>query len=223
MLGISVIPIAGMKQRIPSTKFRHTISVTLFKDTPFLLFCVAEFFGFIGIYIAFFYVQLYALLECNTSAQNASLLLAITNAGSFFGRLVPNYLSDNFTGPMNIQVPFAFAAAVLALAWIGIKSTTGVIVFCVLYGFASGAFVSLGGPICFNLTSDLGTMGTRFGMLTAICGVGLLVGNPIAGAILDRGSWLGLQVWAGGLLLLSAVFQSSARVAKRGWSLREKV
>ena len=116
MVGISVIPIAGMKQRILFTKFRHTISITLFKDTPFLLFCVAEFFGFIGIYIAFFYVQLYALLKCNTSAQNSSLLLAITNAGLFLGRLVPNYLSDNFTGPMNIQIPFAFTAAALALA-----------------------------------------------------------------------------------------------------------
>lgn len=223
MLAVSVIPIAGMKQRIPSTKLRQAISITLFKDMPFLLFCVAELFGFMSIYIAFFYVQLYALLECNTSAQVASLLLAVTNAGSFFGRLVPNYLSDKMTGPMNIQVPFAFAAAVLALAWIGVKSTAGVIAFCLLYGFASGAFVSLGGPICFNLTSDLGTIGTRFGVLTAVCGVGLLVGNPIAGAILDRGSWLGLQVWAGGLLLVSAVFQSAARVAKRGWSLRVKI
>lgn len=223
MVGISIVPIVGMKQRIPSRKIRQSLNLDHFKDIPFLLFCIAEFFGFTGVYVAFNYAQLYSLSECNTSPQVATLLLAIINVGSFFGRLVPNYLSDRWTGPMNMQIPFGIAAAVLALSWIGIKSTAGIIIFCVLYGFASGTFVSLGGPICFNLTSDLRTVGTRLGMLTAVCGIGLLVGNPIAGAILDRGSWLGLQIWAGGLLLLSSAFQLAARVAKQGWSLRQRI
>ena len=223
MLGISIIPIVGMKQRIPTTGFHQTISLAHFKDVPFLLFCLAEFFAFMGIYVAFFYVQLYSLSECHTSPRIGSLLLAIINAGSFFGRLVPNYISDKVTGPMNMQIPFAFIASILSFGWIGIHSTSGLIVFCILYGFASGTFVSLGGPICFNLTPDLGTVGTRLGMVTAVCGVGLLVGTPIAGAILDSGSWIGLQIWAGLLLLLSALLQLAARVAKQGWSLSQKI
>lgn len=96
-----------------------------------------------GIYIAFFYVQLYALQKCNTSPHIAAALLPIMNAGSFLGRLVPNYLSDKFAGPMNVQIPLAFIAAIFTFAWIAVSSTAGVIVFSVLYGFASGAFVSL--------------------------------------------------------------------------------
>ena len=111
MLGVSIIPIAGMKPRVPSTQLRQIFDVALFRDTPYLLFCAAEFFDFMGVYIAFFYVQLYALANCNTSPNVAALLLPIVNAGSFFGRLVPNYLSDEFTGPMNMQIPFAFATA----------------------------------------------------------------------------------------------------------------
>ena len=223
MLGISIVPLAGMKQRIPTRGLHQAVSLVHFKDGPYLLFCIAEFFGFMGIYVAFFYVQLYSLSECNTSPRIGSLLLAVINAGSFFGRLVPNYISDKVTGPMNLQVPFAFVASILSFGWIGIHSTSGLIAFCILYGFASGTFVSLGGPICFNLTSDLGTVGMRLGIVTAVCGVGLLVGNPIAGAILDKGSWTGLQIWAGLLLLLSALFQLAARVAKQGWNLSQKV
>ena len=222
MMAVSIIPIAGMKPRIKSNGIHHGLDAALFKDTPYLLFCMAEFFGFMGIYIAFFYVQLYSLSECSTTPRVATLLLPIINAGSFFGRIVPNYVSDKVTGPMNMQIPFAFATAILALGWIGIKSTAGVIVFSVLYGFASGTFVSLGGPICFNLCPDLGKVGTRLGLLTGVCGIGLLIGAPIAGAILDRGSWLGLQIWAGVLMFLSAIFQLAARVAKQGWNLAHK-
>ena len=223
MLGVSIIPIAGMKPRVPSTQLRLIFDVALFRDTPHLLFCAAEFFGFMGIYIAFFYVQLYALSKCNTSPNVAALLLPIVNAGSFFGHLVPNYLSVKFTGPMNMQIPFAFTTAILAFVWIAVRSTVGVIIFSVFYGFTSGASVSLGGPICFNLSSDLGTIGTRLGMLTGVCGVGLLIGNPIAGRILDNGSWLDLQIWAGVLLLVSWCFQVAARVAARGWIVKIRI
>ena len=223
MLGIALVPIAGMRQRIPPTNFRQTINPTTLKDRTYLLFCIAEFFGFTSVYIVFFYIQLYALTKCNTSDDISSSLLAITNAGSLVGRLIPNYLSDMFTGPMNMQVLCTFLTAILAFAWIGVDSTAGVVVFCILYGIFSGAFVSLGGPVCFSITSDLGTMGTRVGFVTAVCGVGLLVGNPIAGAILTRNGWLGLQIWAAVLLLVSGFFQLAARVAKQGWALRVKV
>jgi len=60
-------------------------------------------------------------------------------------------------------------------------------------------------------------------MLTAVCGIGLLVGNPIAGAILDNGSWVGLQVWTGVLLALSACLQLAARVAAGGWNWKQRI
>ena len=122
-----------------------------------------------------------------------------------------------------MQILCNFAAAVLILAWIRIRNTSGLIVFYILYGVSSGAFVSLGGPICFNLCRNIGNIGTRLGILTSLCGIGLLVGNPIAGAILDRGDWMGLQIWAGFLILISTAFQLATRVAKRGWCFTRKV
>lgn len=219
VIALVCIPAAGFKQRIPPTKFHQMEFKPLFNDKPYLLFCTAEFFGFMGVYIVFFYMQLYALTRCKTGNTTASLLLPIINAGSLVGRLIPNYLSDKYTGPMNMQIPFAFSVAILAFGWIAVKSTAGVLVFSILYGFTSGAFVSLGGPICFSVTSDPSTVGTRLGFLTAVCGIGLLIGNPIAGAIWNNGDWLGLQIWTALLLLVSAFFQLAARIAKVGWAV----
>ena len=61
MLGISIVPISEIKQRIPSAKHRKSLDVRLLKDILYLLLCVVEPFGIMGIYIAFTYVQLYAL------------------------------------------------------------------------------------------------------------------------------------------------------------------
>ena len=212
-----------MKQRIPPTTFRRLLDWKLLNDKPFLLLMTGMLFGYTGIYVSFFYIQIYALAECNTSANLASYLLTITNAGSLFGRLLPNYLADNYTGPMNMHISFTVAAALLAFCWIAIKNTPGIVVFGVLYGFFSGTFVALGAPIVFSLTEDPSTVGTRLGMLTGMCGIGLLVGNPIAGAILDQGSWVGLQAWAGCVILAAAVLISWARLARYGTSLRIKV
>ena len=222
-LAALIVPTIWMKQRIPPTTFRRLLDWKLLKDRSFLLLMIGMLFGYTGIYVSFFYIQIYALAECNTSANLASYLLAITNAGSLFGRLLPSYLADGYTGPMNMHISFSVAAALLAFCWIAIKNTPGLVVFSVLYGFFSGTFVSLGAPIVFSLTKDPSTVGTRLGMLTGMCGIGLLVGNPIAGAILDRGSWAGLQAWAGSLILAAAIMISWARCTRYGLSLRIRV
>ena len=173
-----------------------------------------------GIYIAFFYVELYATQVCGTNASLATYVLSVVNAGSFFGRLFPNRLAD-MVGPLNVHIPFAIIASLLAFFWIAIRNTPGLLVFCALYGFFSGTFVSLPGPIVYGLSSDMSTVGTRLGMAMAFSGVGLLVGNPVAGAILrGSGGWAGLQAWAGTLIAVSAGCMTSARWMKFGGSLR---
>ena len=195
----------------------------LTEDYPFILLMIGMFFGYMGVYITFCYIEIYALTICNMSPNLAPYILTITNSGAFFGRLLPNYLADHYMGPMNAHISFATAATILAYCWIAVKDTPGLLAFSVLDGFFSGTFVTLGGPIVFALTADADTIGTRFGMLTGVCGVALLIGNPIAGAILDHGSWLALQLWAASLLLAAALFIACARIAKYGADLRMKV
>lgn len=222
-LAALLVPIFFMKSRTVSKTFRRLLDIRIFNDGPFLVFSLGMLLGYMGVYITNCYIQLYALSICHTPAHIASYFLAFINIGSLFGRLVPNFLADTYAGAMNTHITFSMAAAVLTFCWIGIKNTTGLVVFSVLDGFFSGTFVSLGAPIVFSLSDDSDTIGTRLGMLTSACGLGLLIGSPIAGTMLDHGSWVGLQSWAGSLSLAAAISIFWARIARFGTKIKMKV
>jgi predicted MFS family arabinose efflux permease len=217
------IPLFGMRLKSPSsTKRRDFLDFAAFKAKPFLVFCLGTFFGFMGIYVTFFYIQLFALQQTKMNPNLTSYLLCIINATSTLGRLVPNFFADKI-GPLNIQIPFAFITSILCFGWIGIDTTAGLLVFCALYGFFCGSFVSLPGITVVSLSPNLKTIGMQLGMALTISGCGLLIGEPIAGAILrSNGGWAGLQAWCGILLALSGVFSLTARILKTGlqWSVK---
>lgn len=211
------LPLLGMRLRTPSsTKRRDFLDLTAFKAKPYLVFCVGTFFGFMGIYVTFFYIQLYALEQTDMDTNLSSYLLSIINATSTLGRLIPNFFADK-VGPLNIQIPFAFITAILCFGWIGIKDKAGLIVFCALYGFFCGSFVSLPGITVVTLSPNLRTIGIQLGMALTISGCGLLIGEPIAGALLrGQSGWIGLQAWCGILLIISGLFSLAARILKVG-------
>ena len=68
--------------------------------------------------------------------------ISILNASSIFGRVLPNFLADKI-GSYNIIIPMSFGTGVLLFAWLGVHSAAGMIVFAILYGFCSGAYISL--------------------------------------------------------------------------------
>ena len=223
MLATSAISLLGMRERTRQTTKHSPVKFQLFHGVPHLLFCFGMLFGFMGIYITFVYVQLYGELECNMDANLASYLLAIVNAGSVFGRLIASYFADKI-GPLNMFIPFAFVTAVLTFSWIAVKDSTSLIVFCVLYGFFSGTFVSLPGPMGVSLSPNMTTIGRRLGVSVAFSGTGLLIGSPISGLISRNGTeWVGLQVWAGLLIVISGCFILSARILKVGHGLKGKI
>ncbi len=219
-LATSSVYLAGMKTRIPPRAKRRLLNVDVLKELPFLLFNLGTFFGFMGIYVAYFYIQLYAIeVAPQVPSTVATNLLTIINAGSV-GRIIPNLIADRL-GPLNTQIPSVTIAAILALCWLRIKDTAGLIVFCLLHGFFSGTFVSMQGPTVVSLCPELSTVGTRIGMVLAFSGMGLLVGSPVAGVILrNQGGWMGLQLWSGAIILTSALCMLAARVAKAGFKLQ---
>ena len=216
MLGASVVSLASMRQRMAPPTRRKLFDWGAFTEMPYLFFLVGTFFGFMGIFVPFFYVQLNAIQVAHTSPNLAFYLLSILNAGSIFGRTIPNFLAD-IIGPFNMQIFCISVTALLAFCWIAITDTAGVVVFTAVYGFFFGPFVSLSPPIVMTLTSDLSKLGTRMGMFLGVSGLGILVGNPVAGAILrSQGSWAGLQAWSGAAVIVAAAFMLAGRLFKSG-------
>ena len=222
MLATLAISLGVMKVRVVPSQKRSLLQLSAFKEPPFTIFSIGLFFGFVGLYIPFFYIQAYAIQTKVTNDNLAFYLLVILNAASIFGRVIPNFAADT-TGPLNMLIPCSAISAVLAFCWMGIHNTAGLIVFSVLYGFFSGTFVSLPPTTVVSLSPNLGVVGTRMGMCFAFAGFGLLVGNPVAGAILGTGNqFVGVQALCGGTVAVAAVAMVWARVWKAGPSLRVK-
>lgn len=217
ILGTSLPPLALMKTRTRPTKRRNLVDATAFKDTPYILLNFGLLFGFMGIYIIFYYIELYALLEASVATTLTSYILVIINASSLLGRLILGFYADKM-GSINVQTIVAFATALLTFCLIAIKNPPGLIVYSVLYGFFAGAFMGLPAAGVARLSADHSKIGTRLGMTLAFVGFGVLVSNPIAGAILgyDR-DWIGLIVWCGTLLAMSGASMAASRIVKAGF------
>ena len=93
-------------------------------------------------YLPFFYIPLYARSVLHVSEDLASYMLAFMGAGSVFGQILTNVLADKF-GAVQSFLPVTFILGFLAFVWIGIKDTSGTIVFCVLYGFFSANMLTI--------------------------------------------------------------------------------
>jgi MFS family permease len=144
------------------------------------------------------------------------------NAASIPGRIVPNFLADH-TGPLNVMIPCSTMTGVLALVWIGIHNVGGTIVFSLLYGFFSGGLVSIPPVAVVYLTKDMRKIGTRMGQCFFISAFGLLTGTPVSGAILGSSyDWLGVQLFSGIAVLVTAFLVIWARVHVTGFRLRGK-
>ncbi|GAB7328995.1 hypothetical protein MBLNU13_g00851t2 [Cladosporium sp. NU13] len=93
-----------------------------------------------------------AALASNLPPQTSYRLIAFLNAGSVPGRALPNYLSDHF-GRFNVMIITALACTLLIFClWLpptalDVRSEAALTVFAVLFGFWSGAAISLT-PVC---------------------------------------------------------------------------
>lgn len=219
ILGTMLIPNACMRVRVLPAHSRSLLDLRAFCIPSYALNCFGFFIGFIGLYMPFFYAQVYAIDEHITNENLAFYLLAIMNSTSVFGRIIPNWMADKL-GPFNVVVPCTLISGVLAFCFIAVKSTAGIIVLMAFYGFFSGTFVSLPPTIIVHLSLNArDKIGTRLGQSFACIAVGLLIGTPIGGAILDNSGYTSVWVFGGVMLVAGGAIIWAARVCHKGWGL----
>lgn len=214
-----LISLSVMRQRQMPKQKRALLDLAAFKEPPYAFYCVGMFLAFASFYTPVYYIQLYTIETRLADMEFAFYLLPILNAASVPGRIIPNFCAD-YVGAMTILIPAALVSGFMALIWISIHSLGGVIAFSCLYGFFSGAFVSIAPIAIVVLTPDLRKIGTRMGQSFFVVSFGLLIGTPVSGAILSSkggGNWLGVQLFSGILLILTSIVFVIARACKVGW------
>ncbi|KAF5007739.1 hypothetical protein FDECE_5988 [Fusarium decemcellulare] len=208
-----------LRQRPNKDKRRVLIDWEAFHDAPFTVTCLSVFVAFTGLYTPFYYIQSLALNRGLAGDDLALNLLAILNAGSVFGRILPNFLADKF-GPFNIMTPCAALTGILIFCLLGVHDAAGLIIYCILFGFFSGTFVSLLPPLLVSISPDRDRIATRMGMSFTISAIGLLIGSPIAGAILGEGSYRHVWLYSGVLVSTGSMGILLARFLFTNWQCR---
>jgi len=185
MVATNIITISFYRTRLPPRRSGPIVEWTAFKEAPYVLYCVAAFLNFWGLYFAFFYVGSYGRDHLGMSYQDSINLLLTMVCVGFIWRLLPNWFADR-VGPLNMILPFTFLCGVMMYAWIGVNSPATLYVFAGIYGCGSAGFQSMYPATLASLTSDLSKAGVRMGMGFTIVSFACLTGAPLAGALIQR-------------------------------------
>ncbi|TFK36466.1 MFS general substrate transporter [Crucibulum laeve] len=190
-----------LKRRLPPKNMPGGLfNLKAFKSAPYSVYCASAFITFLGVYTVLTYVDVSAT-SLGISADFSFYFVAIANASSLFGRWTAGMIADR-SGPMNVMIPFTAVAGILTYAWPFARSQASLIVVTVLYGFASGAYVSLISNPMMDL-GETGDVGRRVGMFMSILAIGALAGPPISGAInTATGGFNAVGYYAGSTVLL---------------------
>ncbi|KXJ87990.1 major facilitator superfamily domain-containing protein [Microdochium bolleyi] len=202
IIGFLVLPFMGfaafaVRPRIaPRTSDFWMLSAL--RETRFLLLIAALFFMFIGMFTPFFFLPTYAVSR-GMDATLAGYLLAILNAASTFGRVIPGVLADKY-GRLNMFGLGGIMTGILVFCLNIPQNNAGLIVYAVFFGFASGTIIS-GGSAAFSVCpKNARDVGTYMGMGMAIAGIGALIGPPLNGAFVSNyGGFFEVSMFSGAM------------------------
>lgn len=102
------------------------------------------------------------------------------------------------------------------------------IIFAALFGLPLGCFAAILPALVAQITTDVRKIGVRLGATFFVTAWAGLTGQPIAGALVQRGEGLGrmefvyLKVFCGVTIAMGAVFLTAARIGSMGWRLLER-
>ncbi|OCH88814.1 MFS general substrate transporter [Obba rivulosa] len=207
LMGICIL---GAERRLPPRKRSGPFfNVRAFKSPAYTWYTISTFVSFLGLYTVLTYIDVSAQFA-GVDPNFSFYLLSIANAGSAVGRVGGGILSD-VVGALNIMIPATFIAGILTYAWPFATSKGAIIVIAVIYGIASGVYVSLlTAPIVrMGETHDVGN---RIGMTLTVLAFGALGGPPISGAINDAtGNFKAVGIYAGSTVMGGVVLMLISR------------
>lgn len=212
ILGLLIFGNIAVKSRLPPVRKPFTFKEHFvpFQELPFLLLAIGSFFVYLGAFLPFNFIIVQAK-EAGLQYDVANYLIPIVNAASIFGRIFPAHLGDVY-GVFNVCIVFTLFSGVISLAlWLPASSTAPIIVFALLYGFASGLTLAII-PALVASISDVRKLGLRVGTLYAFSSFGVLFGSPIAGAIVtaQNGRYSGLEIFCGVALLTVSTYSAAS-------------
>lgn len=146
-LATSLLLVSSRLPMKPFSKENILPDFRIFREPKFFLTTLSVFFIEWGLFVPLTYISSYALAQ-GIPTQLSYQLLAILNAGSFFGRLLPGYIADRIGRFNTLIITVALCLICNACLWMPAGGNTALlVVYCCLFGFSSGSNISLT-PVC---------------------------------------------------------------------------
>ncbi|KAL4898131.1 major facilitator superfamily domain-containing protein [Aspergillus ambiguus] len=216
VIGFILVPLLSfscitVRSRLPPRKTTFFIGAA-FKDIRYNLIIGAFFFMLIAMFAPLFYIPTYAVSR-GVEATLASYLLAIVNAASTFGRIIPGVLADKF-GRLNIFMIGGLATGIVVFCFNEATSTAGLVVYSIVVGFFSGTIIS-GGAAAFTVCiKNPQEAGAYLGMGMALGSVAALIGPPVNGALINHyGGFSQMSIFSGVMCVVGGFIALAAKVA----------
>jgi len=222
LLLIANLLVRSRLPRKPMGSFKSvTPDLTVFKDVPFALVSFGIFLMEWGIFVPLTYLTSYATSHGHSSAFGFQII-AVLNAGSFFGRFFAGLVAD-MIGRVNTLILSILMCVITCFAlWLPTGDSTAMtVVFAVIFGFVSGSNLSLS-PVCVGQMCKTEQYGRYFATCWMFVAFGTLTALPIGGQILtaNGGEYTGLIIFAGLSYTAAAACLIAARVLKVGWNIK---
>lgn len=225
MLTVGACYCSLLKPRLAPRKSGPLFELSAFKELPYSLFILAVFLISLGQYFAFYYISSFAVEILHLSYGTSINVLLVLNGIGILGRLIPSYFADKYFGALNVLIPFCFVSTIVLFFWPLAKSEAGLYAWAVTYGFFVAGFQGIFPAVLTNLTKDMSKVGTRNGQGFTIVGLGMFIGPPIAGALVQTrgGDYLAAQLFAGSAVLIGTMVLILARYTITGLKLKVRV
>ncbi|KAF9241653.1 major facilitator superfamily domain-containing protein [Melanogaster broomeanus] len=175
-----------MRTRLPPQR-KHTRYCEVLKkssrDYAYIFSSLGIFFFSAGSYYPMFYLQLDSSIH-GLGEKFSFYTIVMVNGANFVGRATTGFIAS-YLGILNTSIGATSCTAAVIVAMIGLTTRVGVVSIGVFFGYFAGAFIALSAPLVALLTSDLSELGARIGIsFTLSVGLGVLIGPPLAGALL---------------------------------------
>lgn len=205
-----------LRPRLPPSNVKGgLINWQSFKNPAFTCCVLAYNVTLLGLYVPLIYLDL-AGQAAGFSPNFTFYLISIANCASLIGRLSSGILADRF-GALNTLIPFTLIGAIASFAWPYANSNiASMVVVSIIYGCATGAFVSLipSAPARLGGMSDAGR---RIGMAITCMSLGATGGPPLAGVIRTKsGGFDDVGLYSGGVILAGCILLAVTRYLALG-------
>ncbi|KAI0211223.1 Monocarboxylate transporter 9, partial [Lamellibrachia satsuma] len=179
------------------------LDLSLFKNPIFIVVCLGNVFGTIGVYVPYVYLADQAMIM-GVPENRAVFLISVIGITNTVGRVAVGWLSDfKWVNTLLVHNIAVLCSGVVCILNMFASTYPLMCVFAASFGLCIATFISLTSIILCEMIG-IDKLTNAFGLLAMARGVSVIVGPPIAGFVYDATNDYDDSFHVGGFMLILA-------------------